>query len=122
MTIEFRTVLIRKPLATQSGNWQETANKWTVFINNNPFDYYTGRGLVDSLGKPKAPSLDDVLHALVFDAYASEMSFDDWCCEYGYDTDSRRALDLYLACQEQTQKLRKAGVSIAAERERLADY
>ena len=72
--------------------------------------------------KPVPPKLDDVLHSLVMDSSACEESFDDWCSDYGYDTDPRKALDLYLQCQENATKLRKAGINIAAERERLQDY
>ena len=122
MTIEFQTYLVREPLTHKSEDWRETAYEWLVKINQAPFEYYTGSGLVDKLKHPKKPTLDDVLHSLVNDAEAENMSFQDWCDNFGYDTDSRKALDLYLLCQENAQRLRKAGVNIEAERERLANY
>ena len=48
----------------------------------------------------------EVLYALLNDAQACEYSFDEWCDSYGYDTDSRKALDTYLKCQESDKHLR----------------
>lgn len=127
-SIRFETKLIRRPIAKKSDDWHQTAFQWLVFINGQQFDYYTGSAHVFKSkhswveDKPKPPSLDDVLHSLVMDAEAEEMSFDDWCGNLGYDTDSRKALETYLACQHEARLLRKAGVNITAERERLADY
>lgn len=68
------------------------------------------------------PTLDDVMHCLVGDAEAATQTFDEWCSNFGYDTDSRKALSTYLACQETANKLVKAGIDIEAEAERLADH
>ena len=49
-----------------------------------------------------------VLDALVSDAnaYDQARSFEDFCNEFGYDTDSRRAAEaMYLACGETLKKL-----------------
>jgi hypothetical protein len=54
------------------------------------------------------PKLEDVLESLLLDASCSNESFEDFCSNCGYDTDSRRALDNYLKCQENGVKLRKA--------------
>jgi hypothetical protein len=89
---------------------------WNVRLNE-----YGWQRLLE-LTKATPPKLDDVLYSLVMDSSACEESFDDWCANYGYDTDSRKALESYLACQESAAKLRKAGVDIAAERERLQEY
>lgn len=115
-------LLLRGPRKAKSDNWQETAHHWLVTIGGQEFDYYTGSAHVTEKGTPKKPALDDVLYSLVMDARACEMSFYDLCSELGYDTDSRKALAIYEQCQTNTDKLRKAGVDIAAERERLADY
>lgn len=79
-------------------------------------------GVVFGLGPIEPPELDSVLYCLVSDADAENMGFSDWCGNFGYDTDSRTALATYLECQQIAEKLRKAGINIAAERERLADY
>lgn len=62
---------------------------------------------VEKLRKPKEPSLASVLSSFILDSRAIDQSFNDWCDESGYDTDSRKALKTYEACCEQGQKLRK---------------
>lgn len=55
----------------------------------------------------KIPRVRDILWSLYMDASGAQESFDDWCSNYGYETDSRRTLETYLACQESGHKLRK---------------
>jgi hypothetical protein len=57
--------------------------------------------------KPKAPSVDDVLHSLILDASASDYNLQDWCAEFGYSDDSIRALNTYRQCLETATNLRK---------------
>jgi hypothetical protein len=47
---------------------------------------------------PTPPDLYTVLTSLKADATHGE-TFDDWCANFGYDTDSRKAMETYLACQ-----------------------
>lgn len=101
---------------------RDTAFAWQVKVNGVSFDFYTGQGLVKDNGRPKPPTLDDVLYSLVMDSSAAQESFEEWCGNYGYDTDSRSALDTYLQCQESYHKLIKAGIDINKEQERLQDY
>lgn len=70
------------------------------------FDFYTGIGhRSKSLGKPVAPHISDVLHSLILDGYAIETNFVDWADEFGYDSDSIKALTIYNACIENYKKL-----------------
>jgi hypothetical protein len=57
---------------------------------------------------PEPPSLIEVLDCLAMDANGIEnaSSFEDWCGEYGYDTDSRKAEKTYRICARQVEKLR----------------
>lgn len=56
---------------------------------------------------PTPPTTEDVLDSLRSDAESVAWStFEDWCLELGYDTDSRRAERSYHACQENAQRLR----------------
>jgi hypothetical protein len=57
----------------------------------------------------REPTLDDVLDCLASDAAGVESacSFEDWCGEYGYDTDSRKAEHTYKTCERQAVKLRR---------------
>jgi hypothetical protein len=55
-----------------------------------------------------APELADVLDCLASDSAGLENArdFEDWCGEYGYDTDSRKAERTYRTVQRQAKKLR----------------
>jgi hypothetical protein len=45
------------------------------------------------------PSDYDLLACVAMDSYCGD-TFEDWCGDFGYDTDSRKALDLFLKCQK----------------------
>lgn len=74
--------------------------------------------------KPQPPHAADLLHSLLSDASACEQSFESWCNEIGYDTDSRKAHATYLACQANGDKLRKVfnAEQIRQISEALTDY
>jgi hypothetical protein len=40
------------------------------------------------------------------DANGAENSFEDWCSEIGYETDSRQAEAVYKLCKETAQNLK----------------
>jgi hypothetical protein len=54
------------------------------------------------------PEPADVLDCLASDASGAEnaSSFEDWCSEYGYDTDSRKAEKTYRIIERQAEKLK----------------
>ena len=99
------------------------------------FDYFTGMGHrakskypVDSwrYTAPKAvkPEVSGILNCILMDSDASSESFENWCCNYGYDTDSRKALNSYEACQINGDKLKRLIPHSTLEllREALQDY
>ena len=55
------------------------------------------------------PTADDVLDCMASDATTVDNgdSFEDFCGELGYDTDSRQAERIYKATQAQTAKLKR---------------
>jgi hypothetical protein len=57
-------------------------------------------------GWTREPDAADVLDCLLSDASSADQSFEDWCGDYGYDTDSRRHERTYKAVVRQTAKLR----------------
>lgn len=90
------------------------ADHWKVTItregNDTPMTTYFSTGIghrkAGKLGngvwlapRPVAPSLATVLESLALDVSCGEYTFNDFCAELGYDTDSRKALDTYLAYQ-----------------------
>lgn len=56
----------------------------------------------------REPNAGEVLKCLLSDASTVEnvRSFEEWCEELGFDTDSRRAERVYRACIRQTDQLR----------------
>lgn len=114
---------------TRGDNWR--CDAWLFTVTNargtrETFDYFTGLGLrtpakkwpgrkltpgtvawqeVENERKPVKPHACDLLHSVLLDSSACDMSFAEWCSEYGYDTDSRTALKTYLDCQEGGEKL-----------------
>lgn len=102
---------------------EETIAKYYKPTKRLPSARWDARtGTLLGIGKVVPPELDSVLYCLVSDAEAENLGHSEWCSTFGYGVDSRRGLETYLECQEIAQKLRKAGVDIAAERERLVDY
>ena len=95
---------------TRDNNWQCDAWKITLTAGkiSKVFEYYTGVGHRAALNLnnrvPIFPAAADLLYSLQIDAETCEQSFDSWCSEYGYDTDSRKALETYLLCQQNGMK------------------
>lgn len=110
---------------TSRDNWE--CDQWRVTISSragfNYLDYFTGLGL-RSKNRPKRPKIAEVLHSLVLDASAADENFNDWCANYGYSDDSIKALNIYKACLETAQTLRKhfSPDTLRTVRELLQDY
>lgn len=54
----------------------------------------------------KPPTAMDVLGCLASDASGAGESFEEWCSNFGYDADSRKAKRTYDAVKSQTSKLK----------------
>ena len=111
---------------TKRDDW--TCDEWRVKFGKWETSYYTGTGHRKAMtrftdARPVAPKAAGVLHSLVLDSSAGDVSFKDWCAEYGYSDDSIGALDTYRACCATATKLRatfKPDV-LAAIREAVQD-
>lgn len=59
------------------------------------------------MGIHEEPDVCSVLDCLASDASGFENTgnYDDWCAEYGYEVDSRRAFRTYRAVERQAEKL-----------------
>lgn len=57
------------------------------------------------VSKPKPLNIDDVLYSLVLDSQFSNETFDDFCDNLGYNSDSMKANEIYRACQKNTKKV-----------------
>lgn len=84
-------------------SWPCTQYRLTLSYQGRKYslDFWQG------LGTKRAPSAADVMSCLLLNASACDMSFDDWCMEYGYDIDSRKAEKTYFECCESGAKLKK---------------
>jgi hypothetical protein len=99
--------------------WVFTLAGKTTYSGN----YYTGSGLrklskhaeranrssgyAKAKPEPVAPCAADVLHSLILDSSATDMSFNDWCKELGFNNDSIKDLTTYQDCCKEGEELRK---------------
>ena len=111
-------------------NWNgQLCDQWRVSftdkIDNRRMStgFFTGIGSRKD-GKPEKPKAASVLHSLLMDTYAIDSSFEDWCNDYGYDTDSIKALKTYKACRSIGERMVRvfSTDTIDAMREILQDY
>ena len=115
MSVNFQIKKLRDPIAIKSAKWEDTATKWQAAINGQKFDYWTGSGIKDT------PTYNDVLSCLLSDANAADLTYTEFCSEFGYET-NKESRHIYNTCQRNAEKLALTGIDIATERERLADY
>lgn len=54
----------------------------------------------------REPSAADVLSCIISDARAGEQEFEEFCSEFGYDSDSRKAEKTWRACASMAPKVR----------------
>lgn len=88
----------------------------------NAYDAAQGGRAVPIVREIPAPEFVDVLYSLVLDASVLDFpGFEDWAREHGYDTDSRKAEQMYRACLDTALKLR-AIVDLDEAREAFQDY
>lgn len=64
-------------------------------------------GIGNRGNNPILPDVCDVVASLLLDGSAIDRSsFEDWACDFGYDTDSRKAESCYRACLDIGLRLR----------------
>lgn len=86
--------------------WHDTATHLHVTLTNKEGEARSWEYSMGS-GHKGEPSMSGVLESLQCDASGrTGQSFEDWCSEYGYDTDSKRAEAMYNACGQTAFKLR----------------
>uniref|UniRef100_A0AAU8GHY2 Uncharacterized protein n=1 Tax=Salmonella phage vB_SEnST11_KE22 TaxID=3161173 RepID=A0AAU8GHY2_9CAUD len=70
------------------------------------------------------PCAANVLYCLLSDMDCANETHADFCANLGYDEDSRKGLEIYLACQKVGEELRKifTGEDLETLREMLEDY
>jgi len=53
------------------------------------------------------PENADIMYSLIMGISSSDECFEDWCSNYGYDTDSRKAFKIYQAVIEAAANMRR---------------
>lgn len=81
---------------------------------NKNFVKFTFGDSINNTQKGEKPDVYDILASVSSD-YNCPDNFDDFCSEFGYDTDSRKAEQTFKRCLEQSKKLRTVFTSEEAE-------
>jgi len=100
-------------IATDADGWKHHAYS-VMFDGRQSFSWMQGTGI------KTGPNPAEVLASCCRDFQYAKTTFDDFCADFGYDIDSRKAERVYFACQEMGPKLFKLGLT-HAEIEILAD-
>lgn len=74
--------------------------------------------------KPKHPKNSDIMYGLLSDSNAGSYSFQDFCDNFGYSSDSIKALNVYRECEKTSKNLRKVFTSEQLQQMQIAleDY
>lgn len=96
----------RNPNA-EDGEWAREANHYKVTLRRGRRRMTVYFSMGSAL--TREPSAEDVLNSLSLDSAGVDnaRSFEEWCGEYGYDIDSRKAERTYRVCQRQAEKLQQ---------------
>lgn len=87
--------------------WHRNARHWRVklvrTVNGKRRELSTPFSQGSAHVKP--PTAADVLSCLLMDARAAGSTFEDWCADLGYDSDSRKAERVWDACRKIAPKV-----------------
>lgn len=84
--------------------WKDANHyKATIKCGNTRQSFYYSQGY----GIKEDPKIENILDCLAMDASYDLSSFENFCSEFGYDSDSRKAYKIYKACINNTNKLQK---------------
>ncbi len=74
--------------------------------NNSIYHTELRETLLKEARKAYKPTITDVVSSLAMDCGVLDCGcFEDWCSEYGYDTDSRKAERIYNQCKDNTLQM-----------------
>jgi len=81
----------------RQNDWQRQANGYRCTLRYRgrrySFDFWQGVGVAGD------PTAEGCLDCLLSDAQAGGQTFEEFCAEFGYDPDSRRAEATWKACR-----------------------
>lgn len=118
LTTDYTQGLAHCPAYKDPPRFPDGSLDWYMRKERIKLECETGRKsacmpMVDSATATKnpidPPDVQDVMHSLLLDAEAIDAyDFEDWCGEFGYDSDSISAREAYDACVQTGLKLRNA--------------
>lgn len=89
---------------------QQNYNNHTITVTNTETEQKISFEFWGSIMKPEVKTEDELLNAFycfVSDAVSGNYSFNEFCGEFGYDEDSRKAEKTWKACKKSLEKLNK---------------
>ena len=80
--------------------------------------------LWENMTEPQPPTVDEVLWSLLMDSSGIRdgQTFEDWCSDYGSDTDSLKAHKTFDACRDEWAALIRLGADFDKLDKLLQDY
>jgi hypothetical protein len=96
--------------AAQWGNGRENWNHHKVTVTNKDNGLKTSFDFWASIANPNLETEYDILNAFycfIGDAISGDMTFSEFCGEFGYDEDSRSAERTWKACKRAADKLKR---------------
>lgn len=85
--------------------WQQKATGWHCVLKYQgrrySFDFWQGPAITGE------PTVEGCLDCLLSDSQGGEQSFEEFCSEFGYDQDSRKAETIWKACQKTAVGMRR---------------
>lgn len=89
---------------------QQNYNNHTITVTNTETEQKISFEFWGSIMKPEVKTEDELLNAFycfVSDAVSGNYSFNEFCGEFGYDEDSRKAEKTWKACKKSLENLNK---------------
>ncbi len=102
---------------TDEGQWGANARHWKILLTYDDkvlLTYYT-----QGSAHVKDPTVMEVLDCLFLDAVCGSTTFAEFCSDFGYDEDSRKAEKTWKACASMSVRLRKF---LGSAYDRLAEH
>ncbi len=118
----WRVKLTRGNYAFETEYHQGSAHRTKPSEKLTPNAYSIHNAMILNKTRPTAPQFKDVLWSLYMDSTSADQPFDDWCADYGMDTDSRKAEASYNACRDEMFALRKLGLDMEKLAELYQNY
>ena len=94
----------------KKASWGDNWNNYMITVINAETDQKITFEFWASNAHPVLNTEYDILNAFycfVSDAIAGSYTFEEFCNEFGYDSDSRQAEKIYRKCKKQLEKLKK---------------